>query len=392
MSTQDTATGNGTETAMRAAIIGTGRAADTFDEEIPHYPDADLPEGIVHGGAYTVKPKALAGGFEQVDGYELIAGANRGEQRLRDFGRRHDLQALYTDYREMLDSVDPDVVAVCTQSAQKAEAVRACADAGVGAVIVEKAFATSMAEADAMLEACDAAGTVVAVNHPFRFSPLFRRLREIAHDGSIGEFAHLTTHTGSLVHGGTHDFDIARFLGGEVASVSARVPDLDPAADDPLTGTYDDAGGDATLTFENGATAHIDGITGAHNGVVVRGTEGYVTAPRGLSGLMNLVQGSSVSAAEFGFEDSDDYGDIHDIRLEESVPAWPDSDAADRHSSTEILLTELRETLLDGEPFVSTGADGAAALELAIACYHSEIRGEPVELPLAERDLRVMNR
>jgi len=389
MSTQETPGTDGT--AMRAAIIGTGRAADTYDEEIVHYPDADLPEEVVHGGAYTMKPKALAGGFERVDGYELVAGANRGEQRLREFGRRHDVDELYTDYRELLDAVDPDVVAVCTQSAEKVDAVIACADAGVDAVIVEKAFATSMAEADAMLEACNAAGTFVAVNHPFRFSPLFRRLTEIAHDGPIGEFAHLTTHTGSLVHGGTHDFDIARSIGGDVASVSARVPDLEPAGGDPLDATYDDLDGNAMLTFENGATAHIDGTTRAHNGVVIRGSDGYVTAPRGLSGIMHLVRGWSVPAEEFGFENSE-YGDLHDIRLEESIPAWADSEAADRYSSTEILLTELRGTLLDGDPFVSTGADGAAALELAVACYHSEIRGEPVELPLEERDLRVMNR
>jgi hypothetical protein len=56
------------------------------------------------------------------------------------------------------------------------------------------------------------------------------------------------------------------------------------------------------------------------------------------------------------------------------------------------MLVELHDSLTTGAPFVSTGRDGAAALELGIACYASHLAGGPVKLPLADRTLRVPNR
>ena len=61
-------------------------------------------------------------------------------------------------------------------------------------------------------------------------------------------------------------------------------------------------------------------------------------------------------------------------------------------SPTQRLLAELRETVLTGAPFVSTGRDGAAALELCIACYVSHLAGGPISIPLRDRGLRVPNR
>ena len=52
---------------------------------------------------------------------------------------------------------------------------------------------------------------------------------------------------------------------------------------------------------------------------------------------------------------------------------------------------ELYDTLTTGAPFISTGHDGRAALELCIACYHSALNHAPVSLPLAERGLQVPN-
>ena len=61
-------------------------------------------------------------------------------------------------------------------------------------------------------------------------------------------------------------------------------------------------------------------------------------------------------------------------------------------SPTQRLLSELHQTLSDGVPVVSTGRDGAAALELGPACYASHLAGGPIKLPLADRTLRVPNR
>jgi hypothetical protein len=61
-------------------------------------------------------------------------------------------------------------------------------------------------------------------------------------------------------------------------------------------------------------------------------------------------------------------------------------------SPTQRMLVELHQSLSLGTPFISTGRDGAAALELGLACYVSHLAGGPVTLPLEDRSFRVPNR
>jgi len=382
-------------TLLRAAIVGTGRIAHTYDDETVHLPDVGLPPGVVHANMYGVKPVSHAGAYRTTAGYSLVAAASRGRERLESFGRRHGVRALYTDVPQMLAAERPDVVSVCVQSPQKHEVVLACAEAGVRAVVVEKAFATSLVEADKMLAACARSGTFVATHHPMRFSLMYRRARELTHNGAIGELGAITCHSsGSLVHGGTHWFDLVRFLGGEVASVLADVPDVaaDAGARSALEGTYPDLRGHVLLTLRSGVRALVSLAGTTSGGTVVRGRSGYLTLPVS-TGVFTLTQTRERTAAESGLAALKPEGrGVRPVVWDEAVPAWPESAAAGERSSTQRMLTELHQALTGKAPFVSTGADGAAALELAIACYHSHLAGGPVTLPLQERRLTVLNR
>ena len=373
---------------LKAAIIGTGRIGDTYDAEMLHYPDIELPGENVHAGTYSVEPKAHAPAYRSMDEYELIAGANRGVERLQEFGRRHDLEAVYTDYQEMLEETDPDVVSVCTQSPEKCAAVVACADHGVDAIIVEKAMATSLSEADRMIDACNRAGSILAMGHPMRFSPMFRHVKETLNQGAIGTFAHLSTHTGSLVHGASHDFDYLRFLGGGIRSVRARIPELEPdhRVDDPLTGEYPDLSGDAMITMRNGATAFVSDTSGATRGMIVRGSDGFLTVPRS-TGLLKQFERKQADPATFDYPGEGG----RDVSWEQESNVGADVNDLDT-SATVKMLSELYQTIVGNEPFVSTGEDGRAALEAGIACYHSALTDSTVQLPLDRDDLRVINR
>ena len=61
-------------------------------------------------------------------------------------------------------------------------------------------------------------------------------------------------------------------------------------------------------------------------------------------------------------------------------------------SVTQRLLSEVRDALLDNAPLISTGKDGAAALEIGIAALISAKEGRSVRLPLAERSVSIPNR
>jgi predicted dehydrogenase len=306
------------------------------------------------------------------------------------------VQALYTDYLAMIEQEQPDVVSICTQTPQKCEAVLACAAAKVKAVVVEKAFATSMAEADAMLRACAESGTVVETHHPIRYSPLFRRIKALIDQGAIGELATIAVFApGRLIHN-THTFDVVRYLGGDVSSVFAQLPALarNPTTINPFADTYDDCDGDALLRLASGGSAFINMSTAknAVDGIEVRGSRGYLTAPFWLAGVLTLVQPRERAATAYGYHATAGRRAIKPVVWEERVPAWPDSAIANEASAIQRHLAELYQTLTTGAPSVSAGRDGAAALEVGLAAYHSAIARAPVTLPLDERRLRVINR
>lgn len=355
----------------RAAIVGVGRIGNSYDDEVVDRHDPTLFGGdLRHNGLYTVLPVNHAEAYLTTPGYTLVAAANRGEEKLRAFGERRGVRALYTDFRRLLAEERPDVVSVCTQSPEKAEVVVAAAEAGVRAIVVEKAMATSMAEADAMLAACERHGTTLVVNHPNRFSPLNRRAKALIDEGAIGRLGVLTAFApAGMLHVGTHTFDMLRYWAGEVIAIDARVPNYEPGRDLPAHGT---------LRFASGAIGFFDHTQGAQSGYEARGTLGSIAASSfvGDGWLRRSEPFFSAGARPYP----------HRLTSEPLV--------AEPHtlSPTQRLLAELHDTLATGAPFVSTGRDGAAALELGLACYASHLAGGPVALPLAERALRVPNR
>lgn len=357
---------------VRAAIIGTGRIGNSYDDEVTERRAAAWYQGENrHVGIYTIFPVNHADAYQSTAGYQLIAAANRTQDKLNAFGSRHGVRALYTDYRELLRQEKPDVVSVCTQSAEKAEIVIAAAEAGVKAIVLEKAVATSMLEADAMVQSCEARGVLLAVNYPYRFSPMTRAARQLIQEGSLGEISSITIHGGGgMVHVGTHMTDIMRFLVGDVVELDARIPNYEAETDRAAIGT---------VRFANGAAGFFDLTHGGQQNVEVHGQKGYIS--------LSLLVGDGWF---YGLEPT--YPPEVNRPYPARLHAQPLGDCFHQVSLTQRLLMETYETLATGKPFISTGRDGAAALELSIACHASHLAAGPVQLPLQNRALRVQNR
>ena len=151
-----------------------------------------------------------------------MAVADDDPDGLRDAGARTGARSLYADYREMLERERLDFVAVCPRWLDaRAEMVIAAAEAGVKGLFCEKPFARTLAEADAMLEACERAGTRVAVAHR-RANPYEQRARAMVAEGAIGELQSLRgqgkcdhrSGAQDLMVLGTHMMDSMRYVAG----------------------------------------------------------------------------------------------------------------------------------------------------------------------------------
>jgi len=159
-----------------------------------------------HANAYRRHPKT-----------QMVAAADINPEAVDNFAREFDIPARYTDYREMLDSEQIDILSVCTWPMSHAEITVAAAETGgIKGILCEKPMATNLGEADTMLEACDRNGVKLVVGHQRRFEPVNVTARKLILEGAIGQpTLAFRKASGGLLNWGTHLIDTIRYLLGD---------------------------------------------------------------------------------------------------------------------------------------------------------------------------------
>ncbi|MBI1930855.1 Gfo/Idh/MocA family oxidoreductase, partial [Candidatus Poribacteria bacterium] len=153
-----------------------------------------------------------ANGYRSLGSAKVVAGADINPASVDKFAAEFEVAGKYTDFREMLEKENLDIVSVCTWPGTHAEATIAAAQAGVGAVLCEKPMAVSLGQADAMLEACEKSGTKLAIGHHSRFIASNTEARRLIATGAIGQPTLLHSRSGGgLTNNGTHAIDRMRY-------------------------------------------------------------------------------------------------------------------------------------------------------------------------------------
>ena len=188
---------------------------------------------------------------------------------MRDYG----VPRYYGDWREMIDTEQPDFVDIITPPETHEEMCRYAAERGVH-IICQKPLAPTYAESRRIVEFAASAGVRFMVHENLRWQPWYRAIKRLQRDGTIGDFTHaqFTMRMGDgwgadaylarqpffrdypkllVYETGVHFIDTFRYLFGEVTGVFAHLRRLNPC----IRG--EDAG-QLFLAFENGATAIWD--------------------------------------------------------------------------------------------------------------------------------------
>ena len=350
-------------TKYRAAVIGLGRMGSTFDDEVKFGGTFYTP--FCHGPSYYYSPHT-----------ELVAGVDPHDEQRSLFGERWGVPAdhLYTDYREMLERERPDFVSVTTTAKIRAGIVQDAARSGAKAIWAEKPIAFSLAEADAMVEACRENGVAFAINTGRRWMPSYTEVKRILDSGELGRVLQVTAHFPcGISHNGSHLFDAIRYLaGGDVQWVFGEMESDEAAAAD------DDLSGNAYLAFDNGvrafarttycgtvASSEIDVICEKGRIACQEGPGEYIVYRGDPSGPVRQVKG------------------IPPVRYPVPLPG--------RMQGTGLTIIEdLIDSMKTGRPPRGSGEDGRAALETAIAIRESHRRGGVrVSLPIEDRSLQI---
>lgn len=125
----------------------------------------------------------------------------RMEGAARNFGLSN--EQVFADYQACLEKTKPDIVVLCPAASRHGEWVEKVAPYGVH-ILMEKPFAGSLMEADAMVAAMKASGKTLAVNWPLVWDAGQQTAHRLIQEGLIGtvlEFHHHGGNRGPLYHG-----------------------------------------------------------------------------------------------------------------------------------------------------------------------------------------------
>src|ERR671912_875273 len=310
--------------------------------------------GGVHLNSYANIPEVEVVGVADASRENAVAGAE-------SIGARP-----YASYDELVSAEEVEVVAVCLPTAfHKDLALRA---AGEGRhVILEKPIARTIEDAGEILDAFSGGGPRLFVGHVVRFFPEYVGIKHKIDAGDLGTiglvrpsrrspfllgwndwYADWRVSGGVLLDLVIHDFDYLRWTLGEVERVYARgmlgreYNRLDYVL--------------ATLRFESGAIAHVEGHWGYpgpfNYSIEVAGSDALLAVDSTEPASLQLISGAP-----------------------EEVP-----DLASGKSPYEKELEHFIHCIATGEEPIVQAHDACEALRIGLAATDSVLTGEPVTL------------
>lgn len=222
-----------TESAEEAAEESTAAEEESEPEEepTPEEPEVQFTRAGVIGhtgsGDFGI---GLDKVYQRLDGVRLDAITDLNADALEDTRSRIGAPAGYSDYAEMLEKEDLDLVCVaCGWPDEHFQMIKAALEAEVN-VFTEVPFVSSLKEADELIALADEKALKLAVAQQLRGDPNLQKFRE-EYPELIGEllelhvFGNMATNAGGedlLLHG-THLFDVVRWFAGEVSYCTSQI-------------------------------------------------------------------------------------------------------------------------------------------------------------------------
>jgi len=317
------------------------------------------------------------------------AVASSSAERAAGFASQWGIPAWHTDFRELVQRPDVDMVCIGVPNHLHRDVVVAAAEAGKH-VVCEKPLATTLAEADEMIAACQSAGVKLMYAEELCFAPKYVRAKQLADEGALGDVylakqaeQHFGPHSdwfwdpersggGVLMDMGCHGIEFVRWVLGKpaVRSVTAEL------------GTYVHHG---RTVAEDHAVLTVR-FAGNRTGLV----EVSWAKPGGMDDRAEIVGSKGITYADMLHGSSlTTYSDVGYGYAVEKAP--------DTRGWTFTMYEELwnygfpqemehfaRCVAEDATP-LETGADGRVVLEVIYAAYAAARDGR-VEFPLTLSD------
>jgi UDP-N-acetylglucosamine 3-dehydrogenase len=162
--------------------------------------------------------------YQEIPDVELVAVVDSDSTLAQETARLRG-GCAYTDYRLMLEEMQPDVVTVAIPTNVHFQVVLDALEADCH-VLVEKPIAATLEEGQQMIERAAGLGRILAVGHIERYNPAVIELKRRLDAGELGDifqvharrlgpFPARVRDVGVVVDLAPHDLDIMRYLTGK---------------------------------------------------------------------------------------------------------------------------------------------------------------------------------
>ena len=298
--------------------------------------------------------------YHKMEEANLIAVSDVSERALKKIEKKYGAKG-YTDYCELLENPDIEVVSVCVPTtfhhAVVMEAIRHKKH-----ILVEKPIAFTLTEAEEMIAAAKEAGVILATGHVERFNPAVQKAKELIDDGVIGDIVSAFAKrvgplpprikdVGVSIDLAIHDLDIMNYLFDE--EITQVYGTMNSSFDDS---EFEDHA-EIMVSFDNESTGIIE----------VNWLTPYKRRELELTGTAGII------SVDYIQQSIEVYGKFaQDIEIIHEEPLKGE-------------LNSFLHSVVEGEEPVITGEDGLKALKMVIAANKSSKEHRPISLNELER-------
>ena len=336
--------------------------------------------------------------WQNIPQAKLVAVADDQPEGLEKAKERLQLETGFADYRQILSEIKPDIVSICPRWVdQRHDMVLMAAAEGAKGIFLEKPMCRTLAEADAMVAACQANNIKVAVAHQTRYSPILAVIYRMIHEGRIGQVLEIRARGKEDQRGGgedlwvlgTHVLNLMHYLGGapkwSFASVNEEGQDVDashvkegnegigPIAGDQIQAMY---------ALDNGVMGYFNSVRNARAepsrfGIMIYGTEGILAMNTGYLPNAGWLLDGSWTPSRTG---------KRLVSVTSGGPGQPETlQDGGLDAGNELACQDLIAAIEDNRSPESSIEDARLTTEMIVSVYDSHRLGKKVYFPLQNR-------
>jgi predicted dehydrogenase len=307
--------------------------------------------------------------LQSIPDVELVGIADEDTARGQAFAERHHTRAF--DSAEALLAEGLDGAVICSANLHHRPLTELAAE-NTRHILCEKPIATTLPDAQAMIDACARAGAKLQIAFPVRFAAPVQRMRALLQSGALGQIYSLKTTNhgqnpggwfvdrqlsggGAVIDHTVHVIDLLRwFFDAEVSEVYAEI-----GVDLLHDGLGIDDAGMLSFTLSNGAYGTLDTSWSRPSAFPTWGDVTIeVVAERGWARLDAFKQQLAVYSNHANESQWVGWGGNMDLGL----------------------MRDFVGMIAEGRDPSITGLDGLRALQVALAAYESAAAGAPITI------------